>query len=234
MPPRPPHRVGPGSARRRFPAGRAGASASARRLHLIVMVKEPRPGRVKTRLAKDIGSVDAVWWFRHQTRSLLRRLDDPRWRIVLAVAPDREGLSSRVWPPGIPKLPQGSGDLGARMARLLTRLRPCPALLVGSDVPDLQASHIARAMRLLDRNDAVFGPSPDGGYWLVGLRNLRPAPPGLFKGVRWSSEHALSDTLATLPGQRVGFANALSDVDTVGDLRRARALISDGVKLRQA
>ena len=231
MPPRPPHRVGLGQARRRFPAGRAGASA--RRLHLIVMVKEPRPGRVKTRLARDIGSVDAVWWFRHQTRSLLRRLDDPRWRIVLAVAPDREGLSSRVWPPGIPKLPQGSGDLGARMARLLTRISPCPALLVGSDVPDLQASHIAGAMRLLDRNDAVFGPSPDGGYWLVGLRNLRPAPFGLFKGVRWSSEHALADSLATLPGSRIGFADTLSDVDTIEDLRRARPLRDSGIERRQ-
>lgn len=234
MPPRPPLGVGPGPARRLAPTGRDAAFSSARRPHLIVMVKEPRPGRVKTRLARDIGSVEAVWWFRHQTRSLLRRLDDPRWRIALAVAPDREGLSSRVWPPGIPKIPQGSGDLGARMARLLTGHRHCPALLVGSDVPDLQASHIARAMRLLDRNDAVFGPSPDGGYWLVGLRNLRPAPPGFFKGVRWSSEHALSDSLATLPGLRIGFADTLSDVDTVADLRRTRSFDNDGDKPRQA
>ena len=53
---------------------------------LVIMVKEPRPGRVKTRLGRDIGMVGAAWWFRHQTRSLIRRLRDPRWQIVLAVA----------------------------------------------------------------------------------------------------------------------------------------------------
>ena len=227
MPSRPPRRFDSLTARKRSRMEDRRACAAARRLHLIVMVKEPRPGRVKTRLARDIGSVDAVWWFRHQTQSLLRRLDDPRWRTVIAVAPDREGLASRVWPPGFPKLPQGHGDLGARMSRLLTGLRPCPALLVGSDVPDLQSSHIARAMRLLDRNDAVFGPSPDGGYWLVGLSNHCPAPPGLFKGVRWSSEHALADSLETLPDRRIGFADMLSDVDTVADLQRSRPVDGD-------
>ena len=65
---------------------------------LIVMVKEPRAGRVKTRLGKDIGLTASAWWFRHQVKRLLRRIDDPRWNVVLAVAPDRAGMLSRVWP----------------------------------------------------------------------------------------------------------------------------------------
>jgi len=54
---------------------------------LIVMLKEPRAGRVKTRLGRDIGMVGAAWWFRHQVRRLLRRIDDPRWNVVLARGP---------------------------------------------------------------------------------------------------------------------------------------------------
>ncbi|MEO0359106.1 MAG: hypothetical protein AAF386_12620, partial [Pseudomonadota bacterium] len=71
--------------------------------HLIIMVKEPRPGRVKTRLGKDIGMTAAAWWFRHQTRRVIRRLDDPRWSLTLAVAPDVEGYQSRIWPNHIPR-----------------------------------------------------------------------------------------------------------------------------------
>ena len=74
---------------------------------LVVMLKEPRPGRVKTRLGREIGLTGSAWWFRHQTRSLLMRLRDPRWQIVLAVAPDAEGLTSRVWPADLPRIPQG-------------------------------------------------------------------------------------------------------------------------------
>ena len=96
---------------------------------LIVMLKEPRPGRVKTRLGRDIGMGAAAWWFRHQTARLLRRLDDPRWQLILAVAPDRDGLQSRVWPAHLPRLPQGGGDLGARMARVFRSLPPGPACM---------------------------------------------------------------------------------------------------------
>lgn len=83
------------------------------------MLKEPRPGRVKTRLGRDIGMIAAAWWFRHQTQRLLRGLRDPRWDLVLAVAPDTQGMKSRVWPGDLLRIPQGRGDLGARMTRVL-------------------------------------------------------------------------------------------------------------------
>ena len=73
------------------------------------MVKEPRPGRVKTRLGHEIGMVEAARWFRRQSLSLLRNLRDPRWELVLAVSPDREGLASRIWPAGLARVPQGRG-----------------------------------------------------------------------------------------------------------------------------
>ncbi len=186
---------------------------------LIVMVKEPRPGRVKTRLGRDVGMTAAAWWFRHHALDLVRRLRDPRWRMVLAVAPDRAGLASRVWPPDLQRLPQGRGDLGDRMGRLLRDAgRAGPTCLIGADIPGITPKTVWRAFAALGRHDAVFGPAEDGGYWLVGLKHPLRAPRGMFHGVRWSSEHALADTLTTLPGYRIALTDRLRDVDTAGDL----------------
>lgn len=180
------------------------------------MVKEPHPGRVKTRLGRDIGMTTAAWWFRHQTRHLLRRLRDPRWELVLAVSPDREGLTSRVWPADLARLPQGPGDLGDRMARAL-RSTPGPTVVVGADIPGIQRTHIAAAFRALGQAHSVIGPAPDGGYWLVGLRHPRQAPASLFANVRWSTEHARADTELTLP-HPIAHVATLRDVDTKADL----------------
>ena len=186
---------------------------------LVVMLKEPRVGRVKTRLGRDIGMVAAAWWFRHQVRRLLRRLDDPRWDLVLAVAPDRAGMTSRVWPGHLPRIPQGRGDLGARMARAVRHAPSGPVCVIGGDIPGITAAHIAQAFAALGSHDAVFGPAPDGGYWLIGLRRVRAVPPHLFAAVRWSTAHALADTQATLRDHRIARVATLRDVDTVADLK---------------
>ncbi|MBP0482419.1 TIGR04282 family arsenosugar biosynthesis glycosyltransferase [Sagittula salina] len=183
---------------------------------LIVMLKEPRPGRVKTRLGRDIGQVAACWWFRHQVARLLRRVADPRWHLVLAVAPDA-AVVSRAWPSHLPRIPQGGGDLGARMARALRRF-PGPVCVIGADIPGIGRAQVARAFRALGSSRAVFGPAPDGGYWLVGARHPARLPPGFMRGVRWSTEHALRDTRDTLPGWRVAEVDVLADVDRVTDL----------------
>jgi hypothetical protein len=184
------------------------------------MVKEPRPGRVKTRLGRDLGMVRAAWWFRHQAAALLRRLDDPRWQLVLAVSPDRAGLASRVWPGHLPRIPQGRGDLGDRMGRILRRMPPGPVCIVGADIPALGPNHVAQAFAALGRSDAVFGPAPDGGYWLVGMKRSAPPPATLFRDVRWSTPQALADSRASLPGLRIAHVATLDDVDTAADLAR--------------
>jgi rSAM/selenodomain-associated transferase 1 len=180
------------------------------------MLKEPKPGRVKTRLGRDIGLTTAAWWFRHQTRRLIRRLDDPRWDLILAVSPDREGLQSRIWPGHITRLPQGPGNLGDRMARML-RSTTGPTLVIGADIPAITKSHITRAFRTLNQNASVLGPAPDGGYWLVGLKHPARAPQTLFQNVRWSTCHALQDTARTLPNP-TALTATLQDVDTSADL----------------
>ena len=185
---------------------------------LIVMVKEPRPGRVKTRLGRDIGLVPAAWWFRHQTAQLLRRVVDPRWQVVLAVSPDVAGMNSRVWPGHLPRISQGGGDLGARMARVLKTAAPGRACVIGADIPGIDRHQVACAFRALGRHDAVFGPAEDGGYWLIGLKHPERQPAGFLRGVRWSTEHALADSIATLPDHRIAQVARLRDVDTADDL----------------
>jgi len=187
---------------------------------LVIFLKQPRPGRVKTRLGRGIGMTAAAWWFRRSAARLIRRVGrDPRWRTVLAVSPDAEGLTSRAWPGDLPRFPQGPGDLGARMARAFRAMPPGPVLIVGADIPALAARHVAEGFRLLGRHDAALGPTPDGGYWMVGLkRGAVRMPAGLFDGVRWSSPHALADTAASLAPLSVGFGPLLADVDTPADL----------------
>ena len=194
--------------------------------HLVIFVKEPVPGRVKTRLGRDLGMVASARWFRHQSARLVTAMArDARWRTVLAVSPDRAGLESRVWPAHLPRWPQGPGDLGDRMGRAFRSLPPGPVVIVGADIPGIAPALVARAFRALGDHDAVFGPAEDGGYWLVGLRRTRAVPPGFMREVRWSSAHALDDTVATLPGGwRVATIDTLPDIDTLDDLRAHESL----------
>lgn len=192
------------------------------------MVKEPRPGRVKTRLGRDIGMVQAAWWFRHQSTALIRRLRDPRWQIVLSVAPDREGMRSRCWPSDLARMPQGSGDLGLRMSRAMARIPVGRVCLVGADIPDLSRKHVARAFGALGSSDVVFGPAEDGGFWLVGARHGGAVPIGLFNNVRWSGEHTLNDAISSATGRRVALVDRLHDVDVAADLPAARR--ADGLR----
>jgi rSAM/selenodomain-associated transferase 1 len=202
------------------------------RAQLILFVRAPRLGDGKRRLARDIGAVRALRFERLMLARLLRRLGgDRRWRLRLAVTPDRAVFrrkpgSARYRGRGIVAVGQGAGDLGRRMRRALAQAPPGPVVLVGADIPALQARHIAAAFRLLGRHDLVFGPAADGGFWLVGARR-RPRLPPLFARVRWSSPDALADTLAGLPrGVSVGFVETLEDVDDGAAYRRLRGRFS--------
>src|SRR5690606_28747646 len=125
-------------------------------------------------LAHGIGERAAHHFYADTTRTLIRRLArDRRWQLALAVTPDTFARRARFWPRHVPRIPQGTGDLGTRMARVFHRLPPGPVVLVGSDIPDVTAGLAVRAFAALGRFEAVFGPAADGGYWLVGLARRR-------------------------------------------------------------
>lgn len=191
--------------------------------HLAVFLKAPRLGQVKTRLAAGIGALAALGFHRATAATLIRCVArDRRWRASLWLSP-RDALRQRNVPHlGLPRFDQGTGDLGARMALVFRRLPPGPVVLVGTDVPALGPAVIADAFRRLDGSDAVFGPAGDGGYWLVGLRgSWRRRPP--FRRVRWSTPHALGDTVVQLHCARIALLAPLDDIDTPADFRRWRA-----------
>ncbi len=186
----------------------------------MIFARAPRLGRVKRRLAADLGALAALRFHRLNTQVLLRRLSgDPRWTTWLAVTPDVDARgSAAIWRHRGPLLAQGGGDLGARMGRVLRWLPPGPVVIVGSDIPGIDPPRIAAAFRALAPADFVLGPADDGGYWLIGARR-RPALRLPFAGVRWGGANALADTRANMVGDVV-LLDELQDVDTAADLAR--------------
>ena len=193
-----------------------------RRPLVIVFARVPQLGRVKTRLARGIGALAALRFYRQTLAQTLRRLGrDPRWETRIAATPDRLALGPWRLRGKIPAQRQGRGALGQRMLRALHGAGRRPVAIVGCDIPDLDARAVSMALSRLASHDAVFGPSSDGGYWLIGLRGVRPSP-RLFDGVRWSTAHALADSIARLGGRRIAMAGTLDDVDEPADLERLR------------
>ena len=184
--------------------------------HLVIVARRPSFGVGKRRLAAEVGEL-AAWRFqRFALATLLRELaHDPRWKTWLAVTPDRPtNWVSRATP-----IAQGPGDLGARLARLARRIPRGPVVILGSDAPQVERRDVAAAFQALGGSDAVFGPSVDGGYWLVGLSPRgRLHPP--FEGVRWSTANALADTAANLRRSSVRYLRELEDVDDAASLQR--------------
>jgi rSAM/selenodomain-associated transferase 1 len=182
---------------------------------VIVMVRAPLPGKTKTRLSRQIGSTEALRFYRAATSTVLRRLaSDTRWQLAVAVTPDHH-VRSRFWPAGVTRLSQGPGGLGERMRALLSGMRGRPIVLIGSDIPRIRAAHIAAALRKTTASNLVLGPADDGGYWLIAA-HARPLRRAIFDNVRWSTEFALADTVRNWAGP-VSLAAGLSDVDTLED-----------------
>jgi hypothetical protein len=184
---------------------------------VIVFARVPRLGAVKRRLAREIGDRAALRFHIQTLTALLLDLTAcGRLDVVLAVTPDRARFAL---PVRVRRIGQGRGDLGARMGRALGRYRR--VALMGCDVPDAGAADVLSAFRHLGSADAVFGPAEDGGYWLIALGPRRPGD--LFGAARWSTEHALADTLRQFRHHRVDFVRCLSDVDSAADYRRCLA-----------
>ncbi|WP_411819647.1 TIGR04282 family arsenosugar biosynthesis glycosyltransferase [Hyphococcus formosus] len=184
---------------------------------IIIFLKAPIAGKVKTRLGADIGLGRASALFRIMTRRTIKEARKGDWRCVLAIDPLNAGFRN-LWPPSLRRIGQGHGNLGQRMKHAMDQIADGPVIVIGADAPDMRARHVKAAFKALRGCDAVFGPAEDGGYWLIGLSRRRAAP-RLFDGVRWSTAHALEDTIKSLPQNfEIVQIDQLTDVDTKRDL----------------
>jgi len=173
---------------------------------LIIFARAPAIGVGKTRLARDVGLVEAWRAYRAMSQPLIRTLArDPRWRTVVRIAPD-----GAAWP-GVASEGQGRGGLGARLERALRAHARGPVAVVGTDTPEVTPDRVRRAFRALGRTGVVFGPAADGGFWLLAL-DARRARGVRLDGVRWSGPHALADVRSALGGGAV-LLETLSDID---------------------
>jgi len=190
-----------------------------RRANLVIFARRPVWGVGKRRLASEVGDLAALRFQRHAIDDLLRRLGrDRRWRTWVAVSPDRP----RGWVKGCAATPQGAGDLGERLVRVIRTLPAGATVVIGADAPAVEAHDIASAFRALGAFEAVFGPAPDGGYWLAGVSRASLAAIA-FANVRWSSAFTLDDTVANLRGRRLRLLRLLEDVDDEASHRRFAA-----------
>ena len=183
---------------------------------LIVFVKAPRPGAVKTRLAEVIGAPAAAAAYRHLVETLLNHLQG-LGGVEVCFSPDDAAGEVQHWlKEGWSSSPQGDGNLGQRLQSAFRRAFQAGAkhvAIIGSDCPAVKVEDIREAWGGLQTHDVVLGPATDGGYWLIGLRQLQP---NLFREVHWSSENAFAETIERVhhAGLSVQLLRELADVDT--------------------
>ena len=207
---------------------------------LVLFAREPRAGRVKTRLAAGVGDEAAVRLYAAFLCDLARELA-PRgeWDAVVAHAEREPGPAlARTFADGWTFAPQGEGGLGERLTRAFERAAAerTPAVVAGSDAPTLSRADVGRAFAALRSGaDVVQAPSPAGGYALVGLRPGAD-PASVFREVRWSSEHALGDTRANAgaAGLVTAIIEGVPDVDTAEDLAALRTLLVNSATVAPA
>ena len=208
---------------------------------LLVFVKAPRPGAVKTRLAAALGIEAAAALYRAMAGEEIRRTA-PRageYERTFLFTPEDARAEMEGWLPGETLEAQRGADLGQRMAGAFASAFAAGArrvAIVGSDVPACGREHVAEAFAALDGSDVVLGPTPDGGYYLVALDRPRPA---LFQSIPWSTPSVLPATAerAGVLGLGVRMLDPLRDIDTLDDLRaewpRVRPLLA-GTPLERA
>jgi rSAM/selenodomain-associated transferase 1 len=191
---------------------------------LLLFVRHPEAGRVKTRLIPLLGEVGAAGLYRQMAGEIARRLGEVARpglaRVALVEPPQRQAEVGRWLGNRFTPWPQAVGDLGVRLTDAFQRAFDHGAarvVAVGTDCLDLSTAILHQAFDRLAASDAVLGPAIDGGYYLIGLR--RPLPVA-FEGIPWSTDATLAVTRQRLGdvGATCHLLPVLRDLDTADDL----------------
>ena len=190
---------------------------------LLIFIRNPQLGKVKTRLARTLGDVETLRIYHillEKTRSAALGCQAERWLIYSDFVE-----SNDVWHPDFfQKKVQHSGDLGERMEaafQMAFEARSDKVVIIGSDCPELTGEILQQAFDELDSFDFVLGPVPDGGYYLLGMKTLESS---VFHNIEWSTETVLEKTLKRIAaaGKSFMLLPMLSDVDTEEDWRAVK------------
>lgn len=210
------------------------ASARERPYGLLMFTRYPEPGFTKTRLIPHLGPEGAATLQRRMTEHVLTQVTAAAQRLPLAVEVHFAGGSlaqMQGWlGSAVTYCAQSSGSLGDRLIAAFDRSfalgRP-GAIAIGSDCPALGGDHLAAALQALERVDVAIGPATDGGYYLIGLRQLETA---LFKDIDWGTDRVLEQTLAIVAFHRltVELLPPLTDIDHPADLPQWERIVNDG------
>jgi rSAM/selenodomain-associated transferase 1 len=207
---------------------------------LLVFLKEPRPGAVKSRLAARIGAEAAAAVYRAIADEAIRRTEPRReeYERLFLFDPPASRPHVQEWLRGQALVAQVGGDLGERMARAFADAfarGARRAAVIGTDVPGIARADVLDALESLDDHDVAVGPATDGGYYLLALK--RPEPE-LLRDVPWSTPDVLTTTLDRAAGRglSVRVLRTIGDVDTIEDLaaewERIRPLLDE--KMRES
>lgn len=185
---------------------------------LIVFVKNPIVGKVKTRLAKDIGDAKAVEVYKkllRHTRAIIEGVDADKYVFYGDYVNDDD-----IWNDDFTKVLQQGDDLGQRMLQAFKQLLEKgheQVVIIGSDCYELNTTIINKAYSSLQETDTVIGPTLDGGYYLLGMKRLQDF---LFKNIEWSTDTVYANTIDVIKQKKLSYTSLqqLSDVDYVKDV----------------
>ena len=194
---------------------------------LIIFIRNPEQGKVKTRLAKDLGDQKALQIYEQlldHTRRIARSVPAKRY-LFYSNFIDRKDP----WPESdFEKHRQPPGDLGDRMLRAfdLALAQVSKAVIIGSDCPGLSTEILQTAFEKLDTHDFVIGPALDGGYYLLGMKQLAPR---LFLEMTWSTDQVFRETTRRMERSAAGYycLPKLPDIDYAEDWERYRHLLEE-------
>ena len=194
---------------------------------VLLFIKAPMQGRVKSRLADAIGEEAALDLYRSFILDTIDMLERTGCEFRIFCHPPEAVAEVSLWLRASPVVPQEGDDLGARMENAFRRVFSegwSRAVLIGSDIPDLPESVIPEAFTLIMKHKVVLGPAADGGYYLIGFDReaFLPAP---FSGISWSTADVFARTRDVLQaaGLRVPLLREWRDVDSFDDLQALAA-----------
>jgi rSAM/selenodomain-associated transferase 1 len=192
---------------------------------LIIFVKYPEPGKVKTRLAEELGEKKAAEVYSLMAETVIGEVihSESYETAIFFDPPDKEDeIIKWIGDGSVVFFPQDGEALGERMSNAFGTAfsdGARKAVIIGTDCVDVTAETVEEAFDLLGETDVVIGPAKDGGYYLLGLNNHEPA---LFRDITWSTGLVLDQTVGRINEAGLSFTllKTLNDIDTAGDLRR--------------